>query len=354
MKARQLTQAWWGVLIAGAAVAAEPAATSVPEIRAAEPAGSYSLERATRYLDAAALDWQQTKKCGACHTNYACLMARPAVTSLLPAPKAMRGFFEELVEKQWPAKGPRWDAEVVMAAFTLAFHDRQTTGKLHAASRTALDRMWTVQRADGGFNWLKCGWPPMESDDHYGATIAALAAGLAPDQYAQSDTARRGLGNIRKYLAANRAPSLHHRAMLLWASNHVAGILDHKQQQEALEELFAGQLADGGWAVAGLLAEWKEHQRKDKLQQITDKSDGYATGFVVFVARQAGVPASDPRIGRAIAWLKANQKESGRWFTPSPTKDSKHLITNAGTAYAVMALAACGEVPQTTSARIPQ
>ncbi len=353
MNARQLTWAWWGVLFAGAAVAVEPAATGVPEIRAAEPGGAYSLERATRYLDAAALDWQQTKKCGACHTNYACLMARPAVAALLPAPKAMRGFFEELVEKQWQAKGPRWDAEVVMAAFTLAFHDRQTTGKLHPTSRTALDRMWTVQRADGGFNWLKCGWPPMESDDHYGATIAALAAGVAPGQYARSDAARRGLDNIRKYLAANPAPSLHHQAMLLWTSSYVEGILDPKQRQSVLDELFARQLADGGWAVAGLLAEWKDHQRKDKLPQITNAGDGYATGFAVFVARHSGVPASDPRIGRAIAWLKANQKESGRWFTPSPTKDSKHLITNAGTAYAVMALAACGEVPQST-ANIPR
>ena len=72
-------------------------------------------------------------------------------------------------------------------------------------------------------------------------------------------------------------------------------------------------------------------------------SDGYATGFIVFVARQGGVLASDPWLSQGIAWLKCNQRESGRWFTPSQAWHTQNLISNAGTGYAVLALFACGE-----------
>lgn len=71
---------------------------------------------------------------------------------------------------------------------------------------------------------------------------------------------------------------------------------------------------------------------------VTEHSDGYGTGFAVYILRQADVPANDPRIGKGIGWLKANQHESGRWFTRSLHQDSKHYITHAGTAFAVMAI----------------
>ncbi len=94
---------------------------------------------------------------------------------------------ERMVEERWVKSGPRWDAEVVMSAAVLAVHDAGTTGKLHATTRKALDRMWTVQREDGGFSWLKCGWPPMESDDDFGIAMAALAVAAAPEDYVHSE-----------------------------------------------------------------------------------------------------------------------------------------------------------------------
>jgi squalene-hopene/tetraprenyl-beta-curcumene cyclase len=55
------------------------------------------------------------------------------------------------------------------------------------------------------------------------------------------------------------------------------------------------------------------------------------------------VPANEPAIGRGVAWLKSHQRASGRWYTRSLNKDNEHFISHAGSAYAVMALAACGE-----------
>ena len=40
----------------------------------------------------------------------------------------------------------------------------------------------------------------------------------------------------------------------------------------------------------------------------------------------------------------ANQRESGRWFTRSLYKDSRHFLSHAGTNMAVLALAACDQL----------
>ena len=54
--------------------------------------------------------------------------------------------------------------------------------------------------------------------------------------------------------------------------------------------------------------------------------------------------ADDPVIDFGVKWLKKNQRESGRWFTRSLNNDKAHYIANAGSAFAVMALEACGEL----------
>jgi len=53
------------------------------------------------------------------------------------------------------------------------------------------------------------------------------------------------------------------------------------------------------------------------------------------------VPANDPALQKGVAWLKSNQRESGRWFTRSINTDRYHFITHAATAYAVLALKSC-------------
>lgn len=327
---------------AHAAIAAEQVTLSNvrdpgPNRRDEPLAQQFSMEKALGFLDSVALTWQKERKCFTCHTNYAHLYARPLVSADAPAAQEVRKFAEELIEKRWADSGPRWDAEVVATGAALAFNDAATTGKLHPLTREALDRMWTVQREDGGFTWIKCDWPPMESDDHYGATLAAIAVGRAPEDYAKTDAAVAGIKKLKEYFQANPGPTLHHRAMVLWAATKLEGLLSADEQQAIVKQLSELQKADGGWAVA-TLGDWK---RGDGSPQDTEHSDGYGTGFVVYILRQAGVPANDPRIQKGIAWLKSNQRESGRWFTRSLHADSKHFITHAGTAFAVMALAEC-------------
>ncbi|MBL8851403.1 MAG: squalene--hopene cyclase [Planctomycetaceae bacterium] len=300
-------------------------------------AETYSEETAIRFLDSAALHWQKQRECFTCHTNYAYLYARPLVSSDCDEHKTVRAFAEQLVSQRWSDKGPRWDAEVVATAAALAFNDAHTTNTLHPVTREALDKMWSLQREDGGWTWIDCDWPPMEDDDGYGVCLAALAVGVAPDDYRESEAARKGLDGIRRFFAANPPPTLHHRAMLLWADSYGADVLTDDEVQQVVAEIRLLQHADGGWS----LAQFGNWEREDGSPQDLETSNGYGTGFAVYILRKSGVPADDPSIQQGVTWLKGNQRTSGRWFTRSVYKDSKHYISHIGTAFAVMAIAEC-------------
>ncbi len=345
-----------------------------PVIAPDEPlAKVFSLERTARSLDNAALHWQKTHTCAACHTMMPYLMARPAVNALAPQSAEVRQFFEEVVAGKREAM-PDYTCKDVDAAVAIgvasamALNDRWATGKLHPLTRQALDRMWTLQRADGAWQWPFRDTPPLKLNEHYGVTIAAIGAGMAPDDYANTPTAKAGLAGVRRYLSATKPVGLHQEAMLLWASVYVDGLLSADAKTEVTSRLLDVQRPDGGWSLASLVdntndpsldreqtikaktekgysTEFLAYVGRDRVYQSSLASDGYATGFVIFVARQANLPASDPRLQRGLAWLKANQRESGRWFTPSQAWHTQHRISNAGTAYAILALDACGEIP---------
>ncbi|MFN4259403.1 MAG: prenyltransferase/squalene oxidase repeat-containing protein [Gemmataceae bacterium] len=322
--------------------AEEPKIIRMPEPNSAdEPlAKELSLAQSAAFLDQVAGSWTQQRKCGACHTNYPYLMARPLLNEVAPVKDDMvRNFFEERIAN-WDTLKPRWDTEVVATAVTLAFHDAQTTGKLHPLTRQALDRMWTVQQANGCWNWLKCDWPPMEHDDYFGAVYAAVGLSVAPDQYTQGQSAQAGMKKLRQYLQDTPAPDLHHKTWLLWASLRLDGLMTKEQQENTIKELRKLQRADGGWSLPAL----GTYQRRNGTPNDANApSDGYATGLTIYVLRQAGVPANDPAIQRGLNWLKTHQRASGRWFTRSLNTDRYHFITNAGTAFAVMALKSCAE-----------
>jgi squalene-hopene/tetraprenyl-beta-curcumene cyclase len=224
-------------------------------------------------------------------------------------------------------------------------NDAQSTGKLSDPARQALDLMWTVQRPDGGWKWPDCNYAPMEIDDHYGATLAALSVGLAPGGYAETPAARAGLEKLRSFFRSNPPKSLHHRAMLAWCSVRIEGIATPEERQKTLFEVLALQLADGGWSTASFLTDWRDLKLQEDRPLDTKTSDGYGTGFVILLARELGVPAEDPRLQRGLAWLLSHQRESGRWFTRSPVVYARNLISNAGSAFDILALQACGKFP---------
>lgn len=95
--------------------------------------------------------------------------------------------------------------------------------------------------------------------------------------------------------------------------------------------------------------QWGTGNRAEKLRAELafhfPQSDGHMTGVAIIALRKAGVPASDPHIQRGIAWLLANQRSSGRWWTRSLNRDGWQFITYSGTAYPLLALSLCGALP---------
>lgn len=318
------------------------------EISPEEPiADEFSAKQAARYLDRAALTWQKEKNCATCHTNMPYLFARPALGSVLKDSGEVRRFFEQYPTVRWKKKPPtvRQGFWPIVVGAALTFHDLQTTGTLSDVTREVLDRMWTVQREDGGWTWPDCDWAPLEIDDHYGVTLAVLTVGIAPGGYAETEAAKAGLADVRRYFAGEPPKSLHHRAMLAWCSLRIDGIATAQQRTKTRSELLALQLPDGGWSTASFLTDWKGLERNDGQPLDINTSDGYGTGLVIVICRELGTPADDPRIKRGIEWLRGNQRQSGKWFTRSPVNDAGNLISNIGTAMAILALQSCDQLP---------
>ncbi len=345
-----------------------------PEISADEPLiKEFSLPAAAKYLDAAALSWQKKHQCTSCHTMFSYMMARPALTAIARPMPEVRQFFEEIASGQRDPM-PNYQCDDVQAsvaiglAASLALNDRLARRMLGDLTRQSLDKMWGLQRADGGWTWPFRDTPPIKGREHYGVTLAAIAAGMAPEDYAKTDAAQKGLALVRKYLEKNPPETLHEEAMLLWASSYVPDLAMAQQREGWLKNLLAAQRPDGGWSLASFVenplapptasAEAAARLRsepgygidflvcagRDAAYKSSLASDGYATGLAVLVARQAG-ERYNYALQRGIEWLKANQRVSGRWFTPSQSWHTQNLIANAGTAYAVLALHACGEIP---------
>src|SRR5262249_52758595 len=110
---------------------------------AEEPkAKRFSLAKSAEYLDGVAQFWMRPNSCGACHANFAYVMARPVLgvksTSHLDETR-------EFLEKVKPHKEFSFDAHAVAIAFSLVQDDAHARGALRPATRQALDRMWRLQ-----------------------------------------------------------------------------------------------------------------------------------------------------------------------------------------------------------------
>jgi squalene-hopene/tetraprenyl-beta-curcumene cyclase len=332
--------------------------TSAGPNRPDEPfAATLSLEKTRDFLDEMAVNWTRARKCGTCHSNIAYMIGRTALGPHTPAADEVRSFFA--------GRAARWDEmgntlirgdvetnkgwglvtwfhhEVIVTAAMLVMDDAGTTGRLAPITRQVLDRMWTLQRQDGGWYWLMDISHPFETSEYYGSALAAVAVAMAPDGYAKTPAAQGGLKKLRKYLNDKSDMAfLHERIYVLWAASHIPDLITSEERDAIIERLLALQKPDGGWSLPSL-GNWK---REDGTynDRAGAPSDGYGTGLATYVLRQTGMAVNDPAIARAVNWLKTNQRTSGRWFTRSINKDTYHFITHTGTVYAAMALNACG------------
>lgn len=332
-------------------------------------AAIWNPEGAAAYLDARAdwwVRWRDAARdrdtfCMSCHTTLPYALTR---RDTVPA----RAILEDVRERvrRWNDVSPYYGAhdrqsakatesratEAVLNALILATADART-GHLSDETRLAFDDMWALQRNDGpgggAWPWLQFHLEPWEGEhgEYYGATLAALAIGTAPDHYATAPAIRPRLDRLRAYLERELAAQpLSNRAALLWASAAVPGLLSGDCRAAIAADLRDAQQRDGGWSLQRLDApvRWWDPRR------LAWPGDGYATGLTVLALRAVSRD-DDAAVARGREWLAAHQSAAdGSWPGHSlnglepASPDIARFMTDAATAYAVLALTAAPQV----------
>jgi squalene-hopene/tetraprenyl-beta-curcumene cyclase len=241
--------------------------------------------------------------------------------------------------------------ESVLNALILSSRDAQS-GQLSNDTQMAFQIMWDEQQTageqKGTWLWLRFKNEPWEADDsdYFGATLAAVAIGIAPGNYRATPEVQTNIRLLCGYL--NRkfaAQTTVNRVLLLWAAAKLPGLLEPDRQKALISELVEKQQPDGGWSLSSLSANRK---RKDGTPQETT-SDGYATGLITFALQRAGISPGNGKLKRGLAWLIANQdKTEGSWAAYSLNKSKQNHISpetalfmnDAATSYVVLSLTA--------------
>jgi squalene-hopene/tetraprenyl-beta-curcumene cyclase len=331
----------------------------VPKAYADEPKREqFSATEAARYLDQGAKAWSGARKCVSCHTTGTYMLIRPELSKQLgpPEPQMREKFVAALhdlaaMKREDLLKSTR-PGQVIYSAAGLAAWDKHVTKSLSPETEQALGLMLSLQLPSGTWGSADC-WPPYESDAFHEATVAAIAVSDAPGWLAhlKDSGLRTAVERLQHYLRTARPPHDYGRVLLLWASDRMPGLLDKTQQHALVEMVWKHQQSDGGFSLRTFAAPeaWGRGNRADKLRGEPDfdhpASDGHMTGKALVALREAGVPASDPRVQKAVNWLLKNQRVSGRWWTRSLNTDTRHFITYSGTAFPLLALSLCDALP---------
>jgi hypothetical protein len=261
-------------------------------------------------------------------------------------------------------KGESRGTEAVLYALILASADAgQSRREPSQATRRAMTRLWQAQRADGGWEWLDVGLEPFESIDsaYQGASFAALAVGMT--KFSDDSTGQAGTARLRDYLRSHYpGQNLHNQVWGLLASTFLDGVLSDADRHELVEQLERRRNADGGWSLDGLRG-WRWNRTMPPFESpgtrdraLITKSDGYATGLIVYALRRSGQPVEHPAVKSGLRWLKANQlpvevgdRSWAAWRAHSLNYDREHggargepwrrlFMSDAATGFASLAL----------------
>lgn len=347
-------------------------------------ASTWNRKTAAAYLDGREtwwINWVGSARdhgtyCISCHTAMPYALARPTLRAALgesqPSTDEL-SLIDDVTKRVrlWNEISPYYSeqgydhktpesrgTESVLNALVLACHDAQN-GTLSNDARAAFEHMWALQQvagdSKGSWQWLQFDQEPWEAHDsvYYGAALAAIAVGSAPDNYASSPEIQEHLLLLRDYLNRNSASqSTINRIFLLWASTKLSGLLTREQQKAIIQEALSKQQSDGGWRLASIAWKWNGWTLKSLINMwvredgtpMRGRSDGVATGLITLVLEEAGVPPENTQLRNGLSWLRDHQTAEGFWPAESVNKqkhmssDTRLFMNDAGTAFAVLAL----------------
>ena len=374
-----------------AACASQPrraaaSASDTMDSRASTHAGVWNPKLAAAYLDQREQWWMRWKGaargrstfCVSCHTTVPYILARPALDRTLgqhfPSPDEQK-LIDDVKERvrNWDTEKPYYGdsikyphqsrnargTESVLNAFILVSGE-SASGHLSNDAQLALDQMWDeqIQRGaeKGAWPWQQFGLEPWESGNsvYYGATLAAVAVGMTPEEYRNSPPVQQHIALLRRYLNTwKNNECMFTRIELLWAATRFPGLIDHAAQSAIIGQVLSRQHADGGWDFPSLVVVngWNLARffamfgrRRDGSPE-PETSDGLATGIIVSALVQSGIAPATLQVHRGIVWLRTHQNGSdGSWIAYSYNKQRDaqsyvgRFMSDAATGYAVLAL----------------
>lgn len=328
--------------------------------------GAESVKAAAKYLNDGAVCWVREKTCVNCHTTGPYLSERPALTPVLGKPneEILADFIKVVPEKITPQKetekdghkyyGGSWTS--IWRSMGLAEWDKHVTGKLSEHTDRSLREMFERQSANGAFvSYGEVEIPHITTD--YELTLQAVRAVRAAPGWLVGLKDAALLDRIEKmksWLRTAEPKNDYDRVLKLQLGHYMPELVSQKERDAALALLSSKQHADGGWSTRDMspVSDWHYKMSDTVVKLITGlpdaakpESDAYMTAFAVVLMRQSGVPAKDARLQKAVAWLKKEQRVSGRWWMHSLYRGNYHYITYIATCQALKALALCEELP---------
>ncbi len=338
-----------------------PAATAdEPKLAAMTPK---SVKDALKYLDDGALAWTRERKCVACHSTGVYMAERSQLTHIFGPPLAeVRQEFVKSIPESVAAptvnQGVKVYADTIFSIWRslgLAQWDKHVTGKLSADTERSLKDMLLRQSDDGLWSTTaKVEIPYITTDFELGLE-ALKAVRTAPGWLSKltDDNLLRRIKRLEQALQNYKPRNDYERVQRLQLGNVMPELVSKSERELALSLLSQYQKPDGGWSTRSFstTSNWGNNITKENIAMIDSEPDAanpvadpFMTAFAIVLMRESGQPASDPRIQKGLAWLKSNQRQTGRWWMKSLYKNTQHYITYISTAQVLRALALCDEL----------
>ena len=320
------------------------------------------VNKGSGYFFNASDEWYESRSCFSCHTNTAYLYTMPSIASNPLYSDDIRENYKQVFSQlsswldtrfspgsSYLSNGGYLIPTVMAFVFSKENFKRDADTLSDDQLKQELDLLTALKQEikEGNFNWFNLGIPPMEHDNDYGHTLAALVFGV--------NEGNQNTDEIRyliDYFEKNKAQNLHQKGMRAWANSYYKGdlkLFSTETINEYIDDLVAAQNPDGGWRLASLGKGDPGWQDTGTLEEQTgNKSDGYGTGFVLMTLLKNGFSINSPAIKNGLLWLEKNQVPDldaegndnyrpGSWFTRSQANKTNY-ITNAGTGFVLMSL----------------
>lgn len=327
--------------------------------------GPESLRAAAKYLEFGAVSWIRGRACVNCHTTGPYMSEYTAWSRQFGKPNAevhanfVKALPEEIKDvKEADKDGHKYypgTINSVWRSLGLAEWDRHVTGKLSEETQHSLRDTFQRQSENGAFVSHGEVEVPHITTDFELSLQAARAITAAPGWLAglKDKELLARVEKLKHWLRTSPPKNDFDRVLKLQLAHYMPELVSESDREAALAILTSKQHADGGWSTRDMspLDDWHfeiSDKVRDLVQGLPDaakpESDPYMTSLAIVLMRQSNVPVSDPRIQQGLAWLKREQRVSGRWWMHSLYRGNYYYITYIATVEAMKAFDLCGEL----------